>query len=134
MHRRAGRSETSNFWDNLFEDLVMGDRQAAARRLNEYLKGMSDERKKTELTNLKQSMGGRQPVKAGAGGGDREAMRENFLTWASKTLGPEEVARIKRIDRTYRQTAQSLDLMKPDEEVRPVNLREAMERIRMLAE
>ena len=32
-------------------------------------------------------------------------MRVNFLRWAKKNLQPDEIARIKRVDETYRKTA-----------------------------
>ena len=79
-------------------------------------------------------MGGRQPIKAGAGSGDREASRVLFLQWAKKNLGADEIARINRIDKSYRKTAQALDLMREDQLVPEVNLEKAMRRIKMMAE
>ena len=131
---RTGRSPTSLFRDRLFEDLITGNRQAAARRLREHLAGMSEERAEIELRNLRQSVGGRQPIKVGAGAGDREAMRVSFLEWARQNLSRAELLKIERIDRTYRRTAQSLDLMKADEDIEEEDLEKAMRRLDIMAQ
>jgi hypothetical protein len=65
-------------------------------------------------------------------------MRVNFLRWAKETplkpnLPPEEVARIERIDKTYRDTAHAFGLMTlkaPTER----SLKEAMRKIQVMAE
>ena len=97
---------------------------------------MSPERQKIELDNLEDSIKRRQPIQAGSALG--EPMRVNFLRWAKGTplkpnMPPEEVARIERIDKTYRDTAHALGLMTlkaPTER----SLKEAMRKIQVMAE
>src|SRR4029077_1497944 len=129
-----GKNPETHFRDQLNEDLILGDTRTAARRIQEHFKGWSPERQKIELQNFKVSIAGRQPIKAGAGGGDREAGRISFLRWAQVRLPEDQVALIKRADETYRRSAQALELMRPDQLVPEINLQRAMQRIKTMAQ
>ncbi len=127
---RIGKSPQSPFRDGLKQDLLLGDTKAARRRINEHFRGMSDERAKVEMAGLMASVRASQPIKAGYGS---EAMRQNFLGWAKENLAPEDMARVKMIDSTYRRTAQALGLLRPDRDISEEDLLEAMDKIRVRA-
>ena len=132
-----GKNMESDFRDRLFEDLVLGDTQSASKRIEEHFKDWEPARQAQELKNLQQSVAARQPVKAGAGGGDREAGREDFLRWAERRLPEDQVAILERVDKTYRETAQAIQfngkyLMKADQLVPEMRIEKAMKRIKMM--
>jgi hypothetical protein len=54
-----------------------------------------------------------QPIRVG--GYPDDAMKENFMRWAAANLSPGDLHRVKEIDRTYRDTATLLALMKPED-------------------
>ena len=131
-----GKNPETPFRNDLYELILIGDHGGAARLIKEHFAQWekNPERMKREMQNLRASVAGRQPVKAGAGGGDREAGRINFLRWAERRLPEEEVQRIKRVDKVYTKTARKLGLMKEEEAVSEADLLEAMRRIRVMAE
>jgi hypothetical protein len=124
MIGRVGKSPESPFRDRLWEDLMMGDAEAAQERIDKHFEGISGTELKEKMDDLRASMQARQPIRAGSGGED---MRVNFLSWAEEHRDPVDVARIKRIDETYRETAEALKLLKP-KQTTPKSLQEAMAR------
>jgi hypothetical protein len=86
---------------------------------------MSREEAKNELTKLKAAVRESQPIKVGRHSND--AMKENFLRWAAGNLSPGDMHRLNEVDRTYRDTAVTLGLMKP-EQVDEEDMDAAMER------
>jgi hypothetical protein len=70
---------------------------------------------KRPLTGSRASVRARQPIRVGTAGDARTVI---FLAWAQRRLKPEEVERIRAIDRTYRHTAAALGLMRAGAERR----------------
>ena len=123
----------SDFRDRVKEDLILGDTKTAQKRIDEHFAKWEPERQKLEWKNLQQSIAGSQPIKAGAGGGDREAGREDFSRWAHRRMPEDQVAIIDRVDKTYRETAQAIQfnnkyLMKPDQLVPEIRIEKARAR------
>jgi hypothetical protein len=130
-----GEGPTSSYKDRLWEELMLGDTDAAQMRIDQYLALFPDDKQsqKAALDGLKASMAARQPIKAGAGGED---MRQNFLNWAQDhlhynfygiELDKSSLARIDRIDGTYRDTAQAVKLLEP-KKTTPKSQQEALAR------
>jgi hypothetical protein len=52
-------------------------------------------------------------------------MRANFLRWAQKNLSLADQVRLREIDRTYRDTARGLELLRPEKELDEEDLQDA---------
>lgn len=109
---RVGKTEQTPFRDAIKEDLRVGDVQAARQRLEDWIASIPQDKRKVALRALAESVTASQPIRAGTGSG---ALRGAFLQWARTHLPKESVLRIQQIDRTYRDSAISLGLMKPGE-------------------
>ena len=112
LAERPTKTPTSALKENVYEDVLIGDSGAARERIREYKKGKPADVRDAIDEQVKDSIRSRQPIKAGGGG---EAGRYDFNKWMKRNaqadipgLGPsggEDVARVKRIDDTYRKTA-----------------------------
>jgi hypothetical protein len=134
-----GKNMESHFRDQVKEDLILGDTKTAEKRIKEHFAKWDPERQKLEWKNLQQSIAGGQPLKAGAGGGDREAGREDFKRWAQRRLPPEQLGIVNRVDKTYREAAQALNplgygyLMRPEQVVPEIRIEKARARRLLLS-
>lgn len=93
--------------DALMTGNIDGAKDAAARYLD---RARNPEERTARLRSLRQSVYMRQPLRVGSAG---EARRELFLTWAKRYLPADDMARVRRIDSTYRQTAEKSGLFTP---------------------
>lgn len=108
---RMAKTPDSPIVQDLQDALMTGDIDGAKNAAARYLdRARNPEERTARLRSLRQSVYMRQPLRVGSAG---EARRELFLTWAKQYLPAEDMARVRRIDSTYRQTAEKSGLFTP---------------------
>lgn len=112
---RVAKTPETPFRRDLQDALSIGDTAGARQLLIDHLQGLTPEQKKTEWQKLKSSVLQRRPIRIGSSTDD--GMQAVFLAWAQKRLPAEDVARLKEIDGTYRQSAAAVGLMSPQSPV-----------------
>lgn len=103
----AGNANTPYLQD-INEALVSGN-VAEARRIAQALRRDQGLTQKQLETTLRESLGAHRPVPTGTGG-------QAFMQWARRSLTPDELARVRHIERVYETTAQRAGLPVREEE------------------
>jgi hypothetical protein len=107
---RIGKTESSPAKRDLLDALRIGDVPAAKKAVADYTGSLPPERRGDALKSLAASVRSSQPIRVGVAG---ESRRVLFMDWASRRLPAEDVARVRAIDRTYRETAEKIGLFDP---------------------
>ncbi len=118
---RAAKTPDSPFLRELTDSLMIGDAEAAKEVAREHLANFQGKAREVEAERLRDIIRSRQPVKIR---GASDTTTVIFLDWAKSRLPAEDVARIRKIDQTYRQTAHASGLMKAPQAVDPRRLEE----------
>ena len=119
---RTAKARRTPFDENLRDALLIGDKHGVRSLLREQLRALPPSAREAFLTSVKASVRARQPIRVGAVAG--EERRALFMQWAKRRLSADELARVRRIDATYRNTARAVGLM--SEESDDVDVEEAM--------
>lgn len=121
---RISKTSDSPAKTDLLNALRTGDDASAKEALGKLLHGDDAAAKKRALESVRATVRASQPVKVGAAS---ETRRELFNSWAAKRLPAEDVARLHKIDSTYRDTAQRIGLFR-ESPVTPKALNAAREK------
>ena len=104
---RPERNTLSVWKEPLDEALMIGDLNTAKQIVRDARKGMSPKRWEMEVKGLKAHLRARQPIQALT---KSEASRTEFIRWAKENLSPYEIETLRRLDETYRRSAQRLGI------------------------
>ena len=127
-----GKNPMTPFNRNLNEALLLGDYQEARALIFQRLKGLPAKTRETVMESIKDSVRARRPIKAG--GSTSEAAVQNFIQWAEKNMSKVDAAKIRRIDKTYTQTAVAANILTPGKAKTDEDIQEQLRRMQMRTE
>ena len=105
---RTAKARRTRFDETLHDALLIGDKHGV-RNLLQELRSLPAPAREAFLKSVKAGVRARQPIRVGSTAG--EERRALFLRWAKQRLSAKELARVRRIDAAYRDTARAAGLM-----------------------
>ena len=127
----AGKNPMSPFNMDLNEALMTGDVPEAKRLVTERVRSAGRDAE-TVMDSIMDSVRARRPIKAG--GSTSEAMAQNFMRWADENMSAADAAKIRRIDKTYTNTAIAAGILKPGKEKTDEDLAESLRNLQIRTE
>lgn len=105
---RAASTPLLPYKRDLVAALYRGDIPGGSEAIKAYIDNLAPEQRDDAMKSLGGYVQTRQPIKVD---GSTGAVRDAFIQWAQRRLPTKDFTRLMKLDATYRQTGQSLNVM-----------------------
>ena len=129
--REVDKNPMSAFNMNLNNALMLGDVPEARRLVTERLRSAGRDAE-VVMDSIMDSVRARRPIKAG--GSTSEAMAQNFMNWADENMSAADATKIRRIDKTYTNTAIAAGILMPGKERTSEEIAESLRKMQIRTE
>ena len=126
-----GKNPMTPFNRNLNEALLLGDIPEASRLVRERLRSAGRDAE-VVMESIMDSVRARRPIKAG--GSTSESTAQNFMQWADENMSAADAAKIRRIDKTYTNTAIAAGILSPGKEKTSEDIAEDLRKMQLRTE